>query len=205
LSGQLLLIKDFPSLDFIKQQVEGYSDIDAEAIFTLNALLDTTRAVESEIDRGLAEYDLSHGRHTALWCVAVIGEEDGITPANIAEQLGVTRATVTGLLDSLEGAGLVSRTRDLEDRRKVSIRLTPAGRRKIAEVWPAHYGQVTLWMNALTKTEKAQFRALLQKIRSNASVLSVKEVPRSGKAKPKVEKSAKRAGAKKASTGRGTK
>ena len=68
MSGQLLLIKDFPSLDFIKQQVEGYSDIDAEAIFTLNALLDTTRAVESEIDRGLAEYDLSHGRYTPQRC-----------------------------------------------------------------------------------------------------------------------------------------
>ena len=205
MSGQLLLVKDFPSLDFIKQQVEGYSSLDAEAIFTLNVLLDTTRTVESEIDRGLAEYDLSHGRHTALWCVAVIGEAEGITPANIAEQLGVTRATVTGLLDSLEGAGLVSRTRDLEDRRKVSIRLTPAGRRKIAEVWPVHYGLVTLWMNALTKAEKSQLRTLLLKIRGNASVLSSNELARGDKAKPKTAKSAKTAGAKKSAKGRNTK
>ncbi|MEQ8266549.1 MAG: MarR family transcriptional regulator [Parvibaculum sp.] len=191
MSGQFLLVKDFPSLDFIKQQVEGYPAIDAEAIFTLNALLDTTRVVENEIDRGLAQYDLSHGRHVALWCVAVLGGEEGITPAHIADQLGVTRATVTGLLDSLEQAGLVSRTRDLEDRRKVSIRLTPAGNRKIEQVWPVHYGLVTLWMTALSKAEKVQLRTLLQKIRGKASILSNDELAQKVKARGPVAKTGK--------------
>ena len=39
------------------------------------------------------------------------GKEDKpLTPAELAERTGVTRATITGLVDTLERAGLVTRT-----------------------------------------------------------------------------------------------
>jgi hypothetical protein len=85
----------------------------------------------------------------------------------------------------------VSRTRDLEDRRKVSIRLTPAGTRKIEEVWPVHYGLVTLWMTTLSKAEKLQLRAILQKLRGKASVLSNDELAQKIKAKVPAAKMSK--------------
>jgi DNA-binding transcriptional ArsR family regulator len=45
-----------------------------------------------------------------------------LTPGRLAELSGLTTGTVTGVLDRLEGAGLVRRERDPSDRRKVIVK-----------------------------------------------------------------------------------
>ncbi len=46
-----------------------------------------------------------------------------LTPGRLAELSGLTTGTVTGVLDRLERAGFVRRTRDGGDRRKVLVEL----------------------------------------------------------------------------------
>ncbi len=53
-------------------------------------------------------------------------------PAQLGEIVGVSPAAMTGILDTLEGRGLVSRVRDPEDRRRVHVALTEAGRKLVA-------------------------------------------------------------------------
>ena len=172
--SDLLVPKDLPSLDEIKQQIEGYPDIDALAIFTLNELLRTSRTLELELDKDLAEHNLSVGRHVVLWCVAVLGADEGITPAEISDQLGVTRATVTGLLDALEKEKLVVRKRRSDDRRKVSVFLTAKGLKKVEQAYPPHYYNITQALATLTKQEKLQLIGLLRRLREAAPLLSKK-------------------------------
>lgn len=52
--------------------------------------------------------------------------------AHVAALLGVTPSTVTSVVDGLVTRGLVSRTVDPEDRRRVVLSLTAAGRRAVA-------------------------------------------------------------------------
>jgi DNA-binding MarR family transcriptional regulator len=54
---------------------------------------------------------------------------EGCRAGRLAEEAGVSPATVTGMLDNLEKRGLLVRVRSTEDRRAVVIRLTDEGRR----------------------------------------------------------------------------
>jgi len=47
------------------------------------------------------------------------------TPGWLGSQLGISSASTTALVDRLEAAGLLARTRDTEDRRRVLVTVTP--------------------------------------------------------------------------------
>src|SRR5688572_30090050 len=62
-----------------------------------------------------------------LWTLANNGRF--ATPGEIAERLGVTSSTATGLVERLAEGGYLSRAHSKEDRRQVLLRLLPKGRR----------------------------------------------------------------------------
>jgi DNA-binding MarR family transcriptional regulator len=57
-----------------------------------------------------------------------------MSPSELGERLIVTRATVTGLLDSLERRGFVRRSPNPADRRSLIIEITPAGLDAVQQV-----------------------------------------------------------------------
>ena len=62
--------------------------------------------------------------HALAW----LGTDGELTMGVLAQRLGVTEKTVTGIVDRLEGQSLAERVRDEADRRIVHVRLTDAGR-----------------------------------------------------------------------------
>ena len=62
-----------------------------------------------------------------LWTLANNGRF--ATPGEIAERLGVTSSTATGLVERLVDGGYVERAHSTEDRRQVLLKLLPKGRR----------------------------------------------------------------------------
>jgi DNA-binding MarR family transcriptional regulator len=56
-----------------------------------------------------------------------LGEEDGLTLSELARRCELENSTLTPLVDELERQSLVARVRDINDRRVIRIRLTPAG------------------------------------------------------------------------------
>lgn len=86
------------------------------------------------------------------------------TPAQLAEATHVTRAAMTSRLDRLVEAGLVSRSVDPLDRRRVLVRPTPAGR----DAWETHVhaGMVleAEILDALSPDEIDQLNSLLRKV-----------------------------------------
>ncbi|GIF11829.1 MarR family transcriptional regulator [Actinoplanes teichomyceticus] len=86
------------------------------------------------------------------------------TPAQLAEAANVTRAAMTSRLDRLEAAGLVTRTIDASDRRRVLIRPTPQGR----EMWNRYIfegiARDQQALHALGREELAHLNALLRKV-----------------------------------------
>lgn len=65
-----------------------------------------------------------------LWTLDNNG--DSATPGEIADRLGITSSTATGLLERLSEGGYIQRTHSTEDRRQVLLRLRPKGRRLMA-------------------------------------------------------------------------
>ena len=68
-----------------------------------------------------------------LWAIKVIAEAAPIKVSELARSMYLHPATVVGILDRLEGRGLASRRRSLEDRRVVEIELTGQGKELVAK------------------------------------------------------------------------
>ena len=76
----------------------------------------------------------------------------------------MTRATITGLVDTLERDGLVTRQHDSGDRRMMLIHLTPKGHSALREILPGHFKQMAAQMAPLTEHERKTLVRLLNKV-----------------------------------------
>lgn len=56
-----------------------------------------------------------------------LSHQRGLTPRELAAQVGLTPSAITTVLDRLEKAGLAERSPHPDDRRKVVVTVTPAG------------------------------------------------------------------------------
>jgi DNA-binding MarR family transcriptional regulator len=94
-------------------------------------------------------------------------DHGAMSPSELGERLIVTRATVTGLLDSLERRGLILRSANPGDRRGLVVEITPAGLEVIQQVRTIIHGRETVWMQALTEAELGAYIALLHRIQDS--------------------------------------
>ena len=77
--------------------------------------------------RCLDEFGLLFIDHSVLRVLELIGEPYQMSPSELADILLRSSGGMTQILDRLERAGLVARTPDPADRRKVMVALTPKG------------------------------------------------------------------------------
>ncbi len=68
---------------------------------------------------------------TDLRCLDLIARLGPITAGRLAEETGLTTGAVTFLLDRLEEAGMVTRRRDTEDRRRVWVEIVPSAHERL--------------------------------------------------------------------------
>jgi DNA-binding MarR family transcriptional regulator len=148
-----------------KEAAARIPGLDAIALYNNNFVAQFARDYVSAQDKELSRYELGTGRHIALGIISLEGER-GISPAELADRLGITRGAMTGLIDGLEKADLVRRDVHPGDRRMVKLFLTEVGAAKIAEYWPPHALTLCRFINTLTKTEQKQLVQLLAKLAS---------------------------------------
>ncbi len=148
-----------------------FPEAQPRAIQSYLFLLKTWSDVIAALDLHYARHNISRGRFIVL-ITLYHNTERNISPAMIAEKVGVTRATVTGLLDGLERDGLILREKDIEDKRALKIRLTPKGKKVIEKILPDHYRRISALMSTLDDKEKEQLVALLSKVEAGISAIS---------------------------------
>lgn len=138
---------------------------DVEGIRLCFQTLSLASAIDRDCAALLAPHGLSEGRFVLLFLLDAASE--GIAPNVLAEQAGVTRATVTGLLDGLEREALIKRQADASDRRALRIRLTPKGKLMAKKVFDQHSAWIAGLFGNLSAPERKQLTALLDKVAAN--------------------------------------
>src|SRR5262249_30851014 len=88
------------------------------------AFWEASRAVRARRERVLRTHGVHAGQDLLL---ERLWREDGLTPGELAERIGVETPTVTRMAQRMERAGLVRRVKSTADRRLVRVHLTAAG------------------------------------------------------------------------------
>ncbi|GHF52719.1 DNA-binding MarR family transcriptional regulator [Deinococcus metalli] len=86
------------------------------------------------------------------------------SPGDVAERIGVTPGNLTGIIDRLEHDGLVRRERGEEDRRSLTLHLTPAGEEVLGRVVPQMHAHLQGLFSALSPDEITQTLSVLDKL-----------------------------------------
>ncbi|MCG3143234.1 MAG: Transcriptional repressor MprA [Gammaproteobacteria bacterium] len=165
--GAMLQLKDLPDALILGKFADRYGAVDVDAVLQFLSILRIGTDLSEALDGFLARRGLLQGR---WWVLILLMREDDLTstPSELAEKSGVSRATMTRLIDGLARDGLVKRLGDRSDRRKYSIRLTAAGQARLDEVMPEYYPRVKRMMKVLSAAQREQLlqNLLLLKERS---------------------------------------
>jgi DNA-binding MarR family transcriptional regulator len=87
-----------------------------------------------------------------------------LPPNEIADRLIISRATVTGLLDSLERRAYIRRRPHPSDRRMILADITEAGRQAASAFRPIVHQQEKEWFGVLGETEQQQLLIVLHRL-----------------------------------------
>ena len=99
------------------------------------------------------------------------------TPKALAEQMGVSQATVTSLVDKLVAGALVTRMRSQTDRRQSNVMITEYGRAALAEVPDALQQRFVIAFEALNDWEQAQLVSSLERVAAMMNATGIDASP----------------------------
>lgn len=127
----------------------------------LVALRRITRAVDRN-SRRLAQNHGLTGPQAML--MKEVQRSNGLTMGELARRVSLSQATVSDVAKRLESRELLERSRDEHDRRRVTIRLTPAGETLVAQPLPLLQEHFVARLHELEEWEQTQLLASLQRV-----------------------------------------
>jgi DNA-binding MarR family transcriptional regulator len=137
-------------------------DDEVEGIVTrINRL---NRFLKGTVQTAVAEVGIQDFEYETLHSLMIRDTPGTASPTDLADDVGVSGAGMTGRLDGLEKAGWVQRTASPDDRRRVVVEITRDG----ADVWrramALRGAQEEEMVAVLTAREQTQLNRLLKKL-----------------------------------------
>ncbi|MGG4217701.1 MarR family transcriptional regulator [Paenibacillus jamilae] len=142
---------------------EKFPNVDSQSLNTLILFVQAAHEVYNGVSSRLSEYGLSIGSLKILMPLFLY--DRSLTPSELAEYSGVTRSTVTSVIDKLERDGIIRRS-TLTDRRMTAIILTDEGTQLMTEKIPLFIQLFSDLLNEFTQEDHVLFARLLNKLSS---------------------------------------
>ena len=143
-------------------------DFDPQSVLTGIAVLEFASVILSTMESHFARYGLSQGRFTVLMFLFHFPDVTW-TPASLASAAGVSRATMTGLVQGLERDEWVVRAPDPDDGRRFVIDLSESGRSRFPGVISDHFGRFGAALAGVGEGEHVAFRDALGAFRDRVT------------------------------------
>ena len=136
--------------------------LDFDSMAAVSNVFRAANATRNFLERTvLAPSGLSWTAFVVIW-VSWIWEP--IETRTIAEEGGFSKATLTGVLQTLESRGLIKRNRSLEDKRLVLVTLTAKGRKLMLTLFPEFNKHEQEVLSGLSAQQKRELATALRKI-----------------------------------------
>lgn len=120
--------------DAMQERLQGL-DLDFGAMTALSNMYRVASAVRNHFEQSvLKEADLTWTAFVVLWVVWIFRSMES---RHVAEEAGITKGTLTGVVNTLESRGLLTREVPASDRRRMFLSLTDKGEELMAELFPA--------------------------------------------------------------------
>jgi DNA-binding MarR family transcriptional regulator len=141
-------------------------ELDIESLHVVSNLFRAANAVRNHMERTvLTPADLTWTAFVVLW-VTWIWEP--IETRQIAEEGGFSKATLTGVLGTLEGRGFVTREKSDTDGRLVLVKMTDEGRKLMDGLFPKFNKQEQAVSGAIPADQRADVAEALRLLTKRA-------------------------------------
>jgi DNA-binding MarR family transcriptional regulator len=148
---------------------ERFSAREQQMLETVFAVRSTAQQMDNTISEWMADSAATPARFqilTQLWAA----KRRGVPQKDIATAMGVTRATVSGLMAVLERDGLVTSTMASDDRRSYLASLTRKGDAVVEKAIESNKARLRAALTTLTPDELTTLTTLLERFRQGFSV-----------------------------------
>jgi DNA-binding MarR family transcriptional regulator len=144
----------------------GDRHLDFEALLAVSNIYRAANAVRNRMEREvLNAAGLTWGGFTILFVLWIWGDRE---TSQLAEDCGLAKGTLSGMLTTLEKTGLVERRRHPEDGRRVTVHLLDPGLEMIESVFPEFNRYEAKFTSALDEGERRELARLLRRVTATA-------------------------------------
>lgn len=162
--------RPIPRLANVEAYARRYPQCDPEGMRTFLMVRHLEARLDHAMEAHLARHHLSFGRFMVL-VQLIQSEGHSLPPAQLSTFCGVSRATMTGLLDTLEKSAFITREPDPDDGRSSIVRLSVTGRRFLEKMLPDHFTRLTRMTSVLTTAEQQELQRLTAKLAAAVGAL----------------------------------
>jgi DNA-binding MarR family transcriptional regulator len=156
-------MKDQIYTAIIIESLKAWPDKDKKIVREGLFLLDLHREIEMVTDIIGSNLGL-HVRQIEILEILYNHPDMRLTPAQLADEVHLTRSTMTGNLDSLQKKGFIKRESHPDDRRMLLIKLTQEGIDFCKKTMPQRYAHVLRIMKGLSDDERKNLREIFKKL-----------------------------------------
>jgi DNA-binding MarR family transcriptional regulator len=129
------------------------------------AILRSLRRILRRVELASIELESSHGITAAqLLCLRAVVHHGPRTQVELSREVHLSASTLVGVLDRLEAKGLVTRTRDQLDRRRIHVAATPAGTERERQAPEPLQNHLERHLDALAEDEQAAIASSLERL-----------------------------------------
>ena len=154
-----------PTEQRIDHTCERYPPFRREPAVLVRLIKHLHKLVHDDANATVRPYGLNHPEYNLL--MMLYGTPGGaLSASELAESSGEKSANITRLTNGLCDKGLIVRTADEDDRRKVMLALTAAGEALIGELLPDVCNLLDRQMRTLDAGDQRQLEGLLKKMLS---------------------------------------
>lgn len=131
---------------------------------TISQLGTTARLARTALAQRMTDIGIYAGQEQIM---AALGRNDGLTPSQLAAELGVKAPTVTKAVNRLQEQGFVTKSASTEDARQAHVFLTESGRDVLGAVSRAVRKTEKKALDGLNKKERKRLSRMLRRMENN--------------------------------------